>query len=366
MEEKDLRPSRYFLSLRHACEFVRDYFEQNPISQLAVVGMRDGLATCISELSGNPLHLIATIQKLRLDQPKGTPSLQNALEMARSFFLHTPRHGTREVIIIFGALITADPGDIHRTIRTLVDAEIRVSVVGLAAQIAVCRELCKRTNGGDERSYGVAMDEQHFRELLLDLTTPPITRAAAQAGTGLLMMGFPSRIVAKSASLCACHSKPTLTKHGYLCSRCSTKVCSLPIECPSCGLTLILSTHLARSYHHLFPLMNWFEVSWPEAEASAVTHCFGCQAVFPPYSETDQANTLSLSAKTEGGRSISHRYKCPQCRQHFCIDCDVYCHEILHNCPACQSLPSKQKKLSRVRINENTTRSLLDDVTPIH
>ena len=52
MLEKDLRPTRYELALNYAFEFVTEYFEQNPISQLGVIGMRDGLAVRISDLSG--------------------------------------------------------------------------------------------------------------------------------------------------------------------------------------------------------------------------------------------------------------------------------------------------------------------------
>ena len=52
MLEKDLRPTRYELTLNYACEFVTEYFEQNPISQLGVIGMRDGLAVRVSDLSG--------------------------------------------------------------------------------------------------------------------------------------------------------------------------------------------------------------------------------------------------------------------------------------------------------------------------
>lgn len=51
---------------------------------------------------------------------------------------------------MFGALISSDAGDIHRTITSLVEDKVRVRVVGLAAQVAVCRELCRATNAGDE------------------------------------------------------------------------------------------------------------------------------------------------------------------------------------------------------------------------
>lgn len=83
MADKDLRPSRYQLSLQYAIQFINEYFEQNPISQLGVIGMKDGLARLISQLGGNPTEHVAAIQALKKDEPAGVPSLQNALEMAR-------------------------------------------------------------------------------------------------------------------------------------------------------------------------------------------------------------------------------------------------------------------------------------------
>lgn len=37
------------------------------------------------------------------------------------------------------------------------------------------------------------------------------------------------------------------------------------------------------------------------------------------------------------GVSESGRYACQVCGNHFCIDCDVFAHETIHNCPGCQS-----------------------------
>jgi transcription initiation factor TFIIH subunit 2 len=256
--------------------------------------------------------------------------------------------------------------------------------VGLSAQVAICAELCTRTNGGDPSSYAVALHEQHFRELFLAATTPPVTHAAPadQPGTGpsnhaaLLMMGFPSRALASKdhVSLCACHHRPT--REGYACTRCRAKVCRLPAECPVCGLTLVLSTHLARSYHHLFPLRGWVEVSWAEAARSRSSACFACLAPFPPVpsakgklagkgkgergggggggegeggigsgsgSGNRSGGVVGLAASAAMpevkavGVSESGRYACQVCGNHFCIDCDVYAHEVIHNCPGCQS-----------------------------
>lgn len=328
--------------------------------------MRDGLAVRISDMSGNPNTHIAALEKLRQEEPKGSPSLQNALEMGRAALFHTPSHGTREVLMIFGALISSDPGDIHAVIRHLVQSKIRVSIIGLAARLAICSEIVKQTNSGSEESYGVALDEQHFRELLWMAISPPVLRRsdeeetrAQQDAASLLQMGFPSRITEATPTLCACHSK--LTRGGFLCSRCQSKVCNLPANCPCCGLTLILSTHLARSYHHLFPLNNWVTVSWveaakkvikareisPRAEAEA-SCCYACQFAFPTIAAEHLDRAMKGNKKKGGAAeqrgftsnaSESGRYRCTTCNNHFCVDCDVFCHEAQHNCPGCQSAP---------------------------
>ena len=52
MLEKDLRPSRLELTLSYMDQFIVEYFDQNPISQLGIVTTRDGLSEKLTELSG--------------------------------------------------------------------------------------------------------------------------------------------------------------------------------------------------------------------------------------------------------------------------------------------------------------------------
>jgi transcription initiation factor TFIIH subunit 2 len=345
MMEKDLRPNRYQLMLNYSVEFVTEFFDQNPISQLGIVGMRDGLAMLVSELDGNPHQHIVALQALRKQEPKGVPSLQNALEMARGLLYHVPAHCTKEILIIFGALLSSDPGDIHKTINSLVEDKIHSRVIGLAAQVAVCKELSLRTNHGELNAYGVVLNEAHFKDLLMDSTTPlAITKIGTTNTSMLVEMGFPSRISETEPSLCACHSK--LTQGEYLCPRCQAKICSLPMLCPCCNLTLILSTHLARSYHHLFPLRSFREVkpSRPLAE-----FCFSCQQPFP---------------KVHGDGPTS-RYACPKCNQQFCIDCDLFCHETLHNCPGCESLAINPLQNERLKLKIKKPVSENESVKPL-
>ncbi|EEY16902.1 suppressor of stem-loop protein [Verticillium alfalfae VaMs.102] len=351
MAEKDLLPTRLRLTWRLAREFVKEYFEQNPISQMGIVGMRDGVAVRVSEMGGNPVEHVEAINKWAEIDPQGSPSLQNALEMCRGALFHAPSHGTREVLVVYGALLSSDPGDIHDTIANLLTDRIRVSIVGLAAQVAICEELCRKTNAGDATQYNIALDEMHYRELLLRTTTPPVTRTQAQSTASLLMMGFPSRTLAPAdtTAYCACHNTPV--REGYLCTRCGTRVCRLPAECPACGLT----PHPLHPPRPLLPppLSRCATGSRsPGPRAAASRACYSCLAPFPdPPAQRrghrangtdgrrrgDAGDEEPAPAPKQKGVSESSRYACQVCGNHFCIDCDVFAHEVIHNCPGCQS-----------------------------
>lgn len=62
---------------------------------------------------------------------------------------------------------------------------VRCSVIGLAAEVHVCRELSRRTGG----SYGVILDDAHYRDQLFQHVDPP--PAASCLDSSLIKMGFP-------------------------------------------------------------------------------------------------------------------------------------------------------------------------------
>lgn len=316
MLEKDLRPNRHSMAISLAIQFVTEFFDQNPISQLGIIIMRNGIGQLVSQVSGNPQEHIDALKSIKKLEPKGDPSLQNALEMARGLLMHVASHCTREVLIVDGSLLSLDPGNIHKTVNSLVEEKIRVKIIGLSAQVSICKEICKKTNYGDESCYSVILNEHHFKDLFMDAVIPLPVNKINKSFT-LVKMGFPYRVSEEVPSFCSCHSK--LTYGGYICPNCKSKICSLPTICPCCNTMLILSTHLARSYHHLIPLKNFMEV--PVSDNYSSSNCFGCQIDFPAPSSS---------------QLTSSRYVCTECSNHFCIDCDVFIHEILHNCPGCE------------------------------
>lgn len=112
---------------------------------------------------------------------------------------------------------------------------------------------------------------------------PPPPTQADMSVASLVRMGFPQRGAEDAVALCACHREVKIGG-GYTCPRCKARVCELPTQCHICGLTLVSSPHLARSYHHLFPVAPFEEVAnmavsngWERLSGS----CYGCLQELP-------------------------------------------------------------------------------------
>ncbi|XP_032310013.1 general transcription factor IIH subunit 2 isoform X2 [Drosophila ananassae] len=258
------------------------------------------------------------------------PSLQNGLDLALKTLKVVPSHASREIVVIMGSLTTCDPVDINLTIDELKKEGIRCSVISLSAEIHVARYLTQQTLG----TFGAVLDDAHFRDQLMSQVDPP--PAAKTQHNSLIRMGFPhtkNEVEGKDAplSMCMCHienlEEPSvLCTTGHHCPQCNSKYCELPVECQSCGLTLVSAPHLARSYHHLIPVPNFEEVtldSMPTVSSDyngGVKECYAC------------AKVLTFVAD----KSI---FKCGFCQQFFCIDCDAFIHETLHACVGCNTIP---------------------------
>jgi transcription initiation factor TFIIH subunit 2 len=300
MGEKDFTPTYLDVALDNCRVFIGKFFDQNPISQLGILTTKSGLAQKICDLTGNPNELLDSLKAIDLNELDGEPSIQNLLELALAMFKSLGKGGTRELFIISASLTSCDPGSIEKSIEKMKTEQIRCSVISLTAETFVYKKLVKETDG----VMNVSLDSGHFNELLMELVEPP-PLSVKYAEKRLTMMGFPVRLCLNSASLCVCHQK--LMIDGYQCPRCFSHICDIPSECLICGLKLISSPHLSRSYHYLFPVV---EYSFIENQVEKKDTCFSCS-------------------------SASSSFRCEECKKQFCEDCDTFIHEVLHNCPGC-------------------------------
>jgi transcription factor Ssl1 len=99
---------------------------------------------------------------------------------------------------------------------------------------------------------------------------------------------------------------------------------------------ILLHTHLTRPF--------------PPHSINSL-HCVACQTAFD-----------SSPPPGAGLESNSGRYSCPRCHNHFCVDCDIFVHEVLHNCPGCWATGSN---ISTVQIHSKKQPALQNDVMPM-
>ncbi|KAL8198099.1 hypothetical protein R6Q57_024396 [Mikania cordata] len=165
-------------------------------------------------------------------------------------------------------------------------------------------------------------DEAHLKDLILEHAPPP-PAIAEFAIANLIKMGFPQRAAEGVISICSCHKRSKNLVEGIFVQDAKHVFVELPTECRICGLTLVSSPHLARSYHHLFPVTPFEDIAptiLPNQHRRP-KNCFGCQ-----------------QSLLNPGNMPVRCVTCPKCKQFFCLDCDIYIHESLHNCPGCESL----------------------------
>ena len=102
------------------------------------------------------------------------------------------------MLIIMGSLTTCDPGDIFETIKECKKNKIRCSIIGLAAELHICKKICQETEG----IYSVILDEVHLNDLCQKVAFPlPNSDSGAQT---LMRLGFPQHKICKSDEVSMC------------------------------------------------------------------------------------------------------------------------------------------------------------------
>lgn len=140
----------------------------------------------------------------------------------------------------------------------------------------------------------------------------------------------------------------------------SVSRCHRPLSRTTAPLQ-VSSPHLARSYHHLFPVPQFEEVSAAAVAAAAGTGAAGAPGAVAGNSTVVRvgqgagagprgkqsspppggvAGAVGVTARVSCAGCLRDlaglaRYRCPECGSNFCLDCDMYVHDSLHNCPGC-------------------------------
>jgi transcription initiation factor TFIIH subunit 2 len=229
-----------------------------------------------------------------------------------------PPYGSREVLVLLSSLSTCDPGNILDAVKATKAANVRVSIIGLSAEMYISQKMCTDTGG----TYAVATSKEHLDELTMQMCTPPAVQAV-RALPNLVRMAFPNKDAEGDENAAFVGDACTIAGGAFTCPVCQAKNATIPCDCHVCGITLISSPHLARSYHHLFPIAGFAEVGLDRIGGQ--TLCAFCHL------------SLRGSAASQILPGNSVAYKCPRCCSVCCADCDEFVHEHLHNCPGCEA-----------------------------
>ena len=85
--------------------FVREFFDQNPLSQLGIVIIKNGVAHRLTDLSGSPeSHIKALGNNLECS---GDSSLQNALDLVHGYLSQIPSYGLLSPLKTYGCTVEA-------------------------------------------------------------------------------------------------------------------------------------------------------------------------------------------------------------------------------------------------------------------
>ncbi|KAL7722596.1 TFIIH basal transcription factor complex subunit [Entamoeba marina] len=286
------------------------FYTDNPLSEIGLITSRDGNAQQIFSLSRN----ISEQKKMEWGNCSGQISFQVSLDMARSILSRTSKDSCREVILISSSLTSRDHGNIFETFESLRGASIRCSVLSFSPELFILKFLTRIT-GGD---YHTIMNEKNGGDVLNTFITPPTFKGAdKQPQPTQLFVGFPKQKL--TPTICECHK--TINSSHYECPVCGFCYCELPVLCKICGAILLFSHHLARSYHHLFPVEPYQLCDSEETQIA----CFSCKQTITQPMEKKENDLLTF-------------YQCKKCEKFFCETCNTFIHDVLHNCPGCDDL----------------------------
>ncbi|KAK2951707.1 putative General transcription factor IIH subunit 2 [Blattamonas nauphoetae] len=297
MEEKEAKasnkPGRTAFLKQTLRAFAREFFDQNSLSRLGVIGLFHSEGHILVMPTGNLQDILSFCDKPL--ETGGEPSIRNGLKTAHIVLRFIPEYVSKEILILYSSVRTCDPTPIGDVVKDLKERSVRCFVVSFAGELHVLTKLALDTSG----SHHVPMNLDVTQQILSKFTLPFPVDSSSHSFTKAIRpipIGIPQR-----------SSPEDVEDNSFICPQCLSKTSQPPTDCPVCGLLLISAHHLSRSTQHIFPLIAFNQTrDVPEI-------CHGC--------------TQHVSSQ--------FAYECPKCQQKYCTNCNKFLHETLNHCPSC-------------------------------
>ncbi|GIX64751.1 general transcription factor IIH subunit 2, putative [Babesia caballi] len=170
MREVDFKPDRLHCALGALKALIQELFRQGPMTQMALITLRNKCANLVCKLGTPPSEQIELLDATIKEGAEGAPSLQNGLEMALGVLAGMAPYTTREILVIFGSTKTFDPSNILATLQKLKDEHVSVSAISIAPEMYILKHICDETGGS-------------FAQILRDTDEVQVLRALSGIAT---------------------------------------------------------------------------------------------------------------------------------------------------------------------------------------
>ncbi|KAH8583864.1 transcription factor TFIIH with a vWA domain [Cryptosporidium sp. chipmunk genotype I] len=327
MLELDYKPDRLQCMVKCNEIFIKQLLEDNPLTQISVISIYDGVGEVIISYNSNFLEIMASILNYLKKGCKGSMSIQNGLEKAKYLLVSIPPYGTKEIIFFLGSMRSVDNTFLfNEWVEGFSSNNIIINAILFIPELYIIKTITKMTGG----VCLCAMNNDHLLKLALEnfIKPPPSNMTSTPLNINLVTMGFPEFVCNQTHPFgCSCHR--SLTHHGYSCPKCKSIVCYLPTKCPVCLIYLISPNHLARSFAYLFQHPNIIPIKTEEflkTESSSIKeNCELCETHF------SSKSYLNFGSKY----NAINKYLCKNCSTQFCDECCKFILTTLHQCPIC-------------------------------
>ena len=113
---QDMRPSRAVVIKELVCQLLNDFQDQNPMSKISVIATMKEQAIMLCDFNDTKEHSLKQVMKI--DDFEGSPSYQNALDLALyQIDQSVPEYGRKEILIINSSVSICDKENIFKTIH---------------------------------------------------------------------------------------------------------------------------------------------------------------------------------------------------------------------------------------------------------
>ena len=305
MRYQDYKPNRVdFIIAELTNNFIPKFFQENPLSYISIVIMRDGEAHFLTRMNGQPKFQIKKLKEFAIaNNPSGSCSIVKAIDLIIKSSVDSPMYASREVLVIWGSLSSADAVDTpispYLTEKISRESNLALNVVSMSPEVFAIKRL---TESALSSFFAVATNQTDFCSRLSSLLLPKTNTAVKPV---YIKMGFPVKTTNTSRLVkCLCHKD--MQSSVYVCPQCHGFVCEIPTNCPVCKLTLVEKDMLTRVHRLLYNVPSYLEKQGDSGT------CFGCDQTF-----SDDGCV------------------CENCGHEFCTQCSIACHDTLKHCPGC-------------------------------